>query len=256
MDFAARKNKIRSIIGKRKADSLSREYIGNLMRDKYLTLNPEAFWALSPVLARAVSPAQADPFGLAPVHVTDGDLVRVENDIEALKGAVLATFRDGSLTVGEFVGAVGAMPPGMRPAVQSPQNLKDAVAIVVRNRYLADEARKKGLAANPEVLRDVEDQEADALARTWLLRRIEGIPVTAADLDAYRDAGGKSPDEQSRVEDIRRRKLREELPGILDHLTREYEPDIDTTALLTMIPQPKETIGNDPTPFVVRELFE
>lgn len=256
MDFALQKNKVSSVIGNRKADSLAREHISRLMRDKDLTLNPETFWSLAEVLDRRVRPAQADPFGLTPVNVTDGDLWRVEEDLGSLEDQVLATYRDGSMTAGDFIAAVGAMSPGLRPPLQSPQNLKDAVAIVVRNRYLAVEAREQGLDREPAVRRDFEDEVDAALARVWLLRQIRGIPVTQDDIEAFRQSGGRAPDEESQAEAIRRRKLGETIPGMLDSLRRRYTPDIDTTALLTMIPQPKERIGSDPTPFVVRELFQ
>ena len=256
MDFAAQKNRVGAIIGNRKADSLARGYIGRLMQDKGLTLNPETFWALAPVLAQRIRAVPADPFGVAPVNVTDRDLWRVEDDLGSLETQVLATYRDGSMTAGGFVTALAAMPPGLRPPLQSPQHLKDAVAIIVRNRYLAEAAREMGLEDDPDVRRNIEEQVDDALARLWLIRQIEGIPVTAADIDAYRQAGGNAPDETARMEEIRRRKLGATIPGILDRLRRQYEPDIDTTALLTMIPQPEERIGSDPTPFVVRELFQ
>jgi hypothetical protein len=256
MDFAEQKNKVRAVIGNRKADSLGREYISRLMRDKELTLNPGTFWSLAPVLARRTAPAQADPFGLAPVQVTDRDLARVEGDLGGLGNQVLATYRDGAMTVAGFIAAVGAMPPGLRPPLRSPQNLKDAVAIVVRNRYLAESARVMRLDADPGVRRDIEEQVDDALARAWLYRKLQAIPVTADDREAFRVAGGTAPDPESQAEAIRRQRLNAAMPGMLDQLRRQYHPEIDTTALLTMIPQPKERIGSDPTPFVVRELFQ
>jgi hypothetical protein len=256
MDLATQKNKITTVIGNRKADSLSREYISRLMRDKSLALNATTFWALAPVLARQVRPVQADPFRLAPVNVTDGDLARAEGDLGTLAGEILATYRDGALTAGGFLAAVGAMSPGLRPPLQSPQNLKDAVAIVVRNRYLAEAAREKGLDRDPDVQRDVEEQVDEALARAWLLRERGSVPVTAADVEAYRQAGGKAPDAQFETDEIKQQKFGAAIPEMLDRLRRQYSPEIDTTALLTMIPQPKERIGSDPTPFVVRELFQ
>ena len=256
MDLAEQKSKVASVIGNRKADSLSRAYIGRLMQDKDLTLNPETFWSLATVLTRRVRPAQADPLGLTPVNVTDGDLWRVEEDLGNLEGRVLATYRGGTMTAGDFVAAVGAMSPGLRPPLQTPQNLKDAVAIVVRNRYLAEAARGKGLDGEPEVRRDIEEEADAALARMWLLRQVRAIPVSKEDIEAFTLAGGKAPDTESQADAIRRQKLRETLPGILDRMRQQYNPTIDTTALLTMIPQPEERIGSDPTPFVVRELFQ
>lgn len=256
MDFAEQKNKVGAVIGNRKADSLAREYISRLMHDKELTLNPETFWSLARPLAERAKPRQADPFGLAPVNVSDGDLARVEQDLGSLENEVLATYRDGVMTAGGFIAAIGAMSPGLRPPLQTPQNLKDAVAVVVRNRYLAGAARDRGLDRDLEVRRDIEQQTDDALARAWLLRQIHAIPVTETDIQAYRSAGGTAPDGQTETDVIKRRKMREAIPGLLDRLRRQYDPTIDTTALLTMIPQPEETIGSDPTPFVVRELFQ
>jgi hypothetical protein len=255
MDLAEQKGKIAAVLGTRKADSLGREYISRLMADKELTLNPGTFWALAPLLARSVAPAQADPFGIAPVNVTDRDLLRVERDLAGLEGAVLATYRDGSMTAGEFVDAIGAMPPGMRPPVQTPAQLKDAVAILVRNRYLAGVARDRGLDEDPFVRRDIDEELDGALARAWLLRHLREIPVTAHDVEVFTRGGG-APDEESATEAIRRLKLRERMPGVLERLRHEYQPVVDTTALLTMIPQPKERLGSNPTPFVVRELFQ
>ena len=256
MDFAVQKNRITSVVGNRKADSLARVYIGEMMQDKGLTLNPQTFWSLAPVLARRIRGAQTDPFGLTPVNVTDGDLFRAEDDLKNLEAEVLATYTNGSMTVGDFIAAIGAMPPGMRPPLQSPQQLKDAVALVVRNRYLAGRARAAGLEDGVEVQRDIEEQTDQTLARLWLLRQAESIPVTPEDIADYRRSGGSAPDEQSRMEEIRRRKLREAAPAILDRLRQQYTPKVDTTAVLTMIPQSKERIGSDPTPFVVRELFQ
>jgi hypothetical protein len=106
------------------------------------------------------------------------------------------------------------------------------------------------------VQRDIEEQVDQTLARLWLLRQAGSMPVTPEDIAGYRQSGGSAPDEQSRTDEIRRRKLREAVPAVLDRLRQQYAPAIDTMAVLTMIPQPKERIGSDPTPFVVRELFQ
>lgn len=260
MDFAQQKNKLQRVIYQRKAAPIANRYIKDVMLDKHLALNPEVFFALEKLFVQAADQeAQPEP-GLIPVELTDAALQRVASDAAGLEQQVLATYDSGQITVGEFLEKIRNQPAGMRPRIKMAQQLKDAIGVVVRDEFLAKEARRKGLHKSPLVQAEIQIQQDEALARFFLERQLRTIDVTADEVsqfkqsEKFKELGGSWDDD--RVSDIIKDfKLAQRKIAEHDRLARLFAIKVDSTRFNELIKNPDDIIDRDPMPFVVREIF-
>jgi hypothetical protein len=87
------------------------------------------------------------------------------------------------LTAEDLSDALGAMPPGMDPATAREQYIEQWLT----NQLLAEEARRRGLVDDPDVQRQLQDNERNVLSAALLseLYRTDGATVNRADLETY-----------------------------------------------------------------------
>ncbi len=265
MELAQQKSKLQKVIYQRKAAPIANRYIKDLMLDKNLTLNPEVFFALEKLFAR-VARHETQP-ELIPVHLSDAALHLVASDAAELNQQVLATFDGGQITVGEFLEKMRNQPAGMRPRINMAQQLKDAIGVAVRNDFLANEARKKGLHKSPQVRAEIQIQQDQALARFYVERQLRGVEISEDEIWEFKRSddfkaittitnrmGAPLSDEQV-SEIIQDLKLAQWKIAEHDRLAQVYEIAVDSTRLNKMIETPEKIIDRDPMPFVVREIF-
>ncbi len=103
-----------------------------------------------------------------PINLSDHELKRVETNIADIKDDILVTYNKDQMTVVEFISELWNMPAGIRPMVRMSQNLKLAVGIIVRNKYLVEKAYREGLDTAKEVIYETRYQSDQYLSREWL----------------------------------------------------------------------------------------
>lgn len=262
LDFAERKNKIRKVMFQRRAEKLSNQYIKNFMHDKDLKLNPPVFYALAQKLSQIIHNKTRD--NPVPVFVSNQELHSAFREVELLKKEVLITHRDGQMTVGQFLQRLRRMPEYLRPNLKNPRNLKNAVGVAVRNQYLAEEARRRGLRQAPRARREIRIQSDELIARYWLKKQTAKIRVAEEEIQAFRESGkfqqlvkelGKVPTDGEIRDLIRRIRIVEFKSIVADSLRRMTPVKIDTTLLRKKIKHPEKIIDFEPAKVVVRELF-
>jgi hypothetical protein len=259
-DFILERQKIESMLTERKADSLSVAYIASLMQDKDLRLNAPVFWKVAEYFFRRVKEAHVDPMKIQSVNVTSDELRLLDDDLSAMSEASVASHREGSLTVRQLVRALSNMPGSLRPRVRTPENLKAAIGMVVRNQYLLKEAERQGLDRDPEVLYEYALQRDETLASAYYERVRGKVDITPAEVEAFRKRSPVSEEQvfftlnmTSLARDAKTDSLMKvELP----RLRSQYRIICDTVKVRSMLRTPDATLNENPVRMFVREIFQ
>ncbi len=258
-DFAEQKEKIDKLIADRQSDSIASHYIATMMRDKDLRLNANVFWQVAEYFGRRVKEAHVDPMNMQSVYVTGDEIQILDVDLNAIGGQVVATHRDGQLTVKELIAALATMPGSLRPRVRTPQNLKNAIGGIVRNQYLLKEAARQGLADDPEVLYEYHLQRDETLANAYYTSRRGATAVSPDDVERFKTLSPVSEEQvffkfnmtslarDAKADSI----LRTELPA----LEARYHVAIDTARVRSLLKTPDAVIHDSPLPVYIREIF-
>jgi hypothetical protein len=246
-------------IATRKMDSLASLFVYNLMHDKDLKLNGPVFWGVAEYFQRRVTESHVDPMKINNVYVTGDELQLLGGDLQSMGDAVVATHKDGTLTVRQLVEALSVMPGSLRPRVRTPQNLKDAIGGIVRNQYLLKEAEKQGLANDLDVMREYSLQRDETLASAYYGRRRGEVRVSPPEVEEFKKHSPVSEEQvffkfnmaslarDAKVDSV----LRVELPG----LKSKYGITVDTTRIRSLCPSPDGILEDQPIRVYIREIF-
>jgi hypothetical protein len=258
-DLIQQRRKIERLISDRQMDVLSSRYVAGLMRDKDLRLNAPVFWGVADCFGQRVQEEHIDSKQMQTVYVTSDELRLLGADLQLTGNAVVATYRDGTLTVRELLEALSNMPGSLRPRVRTPQNLKDAIGGIVRNRYLLKEAERQGLADDPEVLSEYAMQRDEALANAYYAHRRAAISVTPEEVEAFKKHSAVSEEQvffkMNMSALARDAKVDSILKGELPVLRARREIRCDTVKIRAMVPSPDEVLRENPVRLFLRELF-
>jgi hypothetical protein len=259
-EFILEREKFDKLLTDRKADSLSALYIVGLMQDKDLRLNAPVFWKVAQHFFDRVKEEHVDPMKLQTVHVTSDELKVLDADLNVMGNEVIATHREGSLTVRQLVGALATMPGSLRPRVRTPENLKAAIGQIVRNQYLLKEAERQGLDRDQEVLYEYSLQRDEALAQAYYERRRGGVNVTPEEVETFKKRSPVSEEQiffkfnmTALARDAKTDSL---LKAELPRLKSQYHIVCDTAKIRSMLKAPDATLNEDPVRMYVREIFQ
>jgi hypothetical protein len=259
-EFQSDRARIDHLLRDRKADTLARAYVISMMKDSNLKLNGEVFWPLAGYFGKRVRDKQENPAPGQPVAVTSDELLLVQGDVRNLAQQVLATHREGTLTVWEFVSTLANMPGSMRPSVRTPLELKEAVGRVVRNQYFAREAERQGLGSDSEVITDFAQQRDGALSTAYYRSRRAKVYVTPEEVERFRKISGLTENEvtvrfnmtalaiDAKADSI----LRTEAPA----LEARYTVFVDSAKIRAALPAPDDRVKENPVAITVREIFQ
>jgi hypothetical protein len=261
-DLVQKKNKIRKVIFDRKAAGLANKFVKELMRNKDLQLNPDVFYALSAEFSRIVeNKVSENPI---PVFISNEEIKSARKHLNEMMDEVLITYADGQMTVREFLTELWNMPADLRPRVKMGEQLKNAIGVIVRNKYLAKRAEKLGLRRSSEVIRQTRIQADEILARTWLAEKRNHLSSDRQEIENFKTTSAfqhlqakiENPLSNEQIADlILDFKLAQLKLQVSDSLKAAYHVNLDTIALYKQIPEPQKVIDYDPAKFVVRELF-
>lgn len=103
--------------------------------------------------------------------------------------AVVATYASGKVTAEELQREANRLPPALREKFDTPDGRRELTSAMIDKRLLAGEARKRGLADDPEVRRQVEELEQRLTIQALLAaEEKQAGPPTIEELRAYYDA--------------------------------------------------------------------
>jgi hypothetical protein len=138
------------------------------------------------------------------------------------------------------------------------------IGVIVRNQFLAQQARTMNLDKLPKVKREVQIQSDAILAEYWLSRQREHIEITDDDIEHFRmsrafenlsERSNFIVDHDRMINLLSDFKMAEVKLKAADSLKSKYHVVVDSALFIKNIPNPEDIIEKDPTPFVVRELY-
>lgn len=119
---------------------------------------------------------------------------------EAEANEVLAKVGDRSITVGEFADRLASQSPYLRARFESPERRKEFLDNLVRFELLAYEAKRRGYADKPEIVRARRNAMIQQLVKQEVDEPLEALEVTDEEVEAIYDA---NPDDYNRPAQVR-----------------------------------------------------
>lgn len=119
---------------------------------------------------------------------------------EAQASEVLAQVGDRTITVGEFADRLASQSPYLRARFESPERRKDFLDNLVRYELLVYEAKRRGYADKPEIVRARRSAMIEQLVKREVDEPLEGKEITDDEIQAVYEA---NPDDYSRPAQVR-----------------------------------------------------
>lgn len=251
LDADARQ-RARETLVQQRAKGLAREYVTGRMEPLGVRIKAGAFRKLTAALAVWLPTLETPPLHLADaLSVASGP----EADaVAALSGDVLATTRDGELTVGDLL----ADYPSRRYPLSTDDTdalrggLYDAIGLTLRDAAFVRQARQEGWDETPSVTADLGRWRDKWVYQAMVAHIADTTTVSDSDVAAYRaqhesyyEGLGVSPVAlavQVRA-DARRAKARGALPQVVAALRRRYPVTVNAAALAAAVPDADATPG-------------
>ncbi len=197
-DFAKNYKKLERIVRSRKENAVANAYVKELMTPLRVTLKGRAF-------AFLVKRAQ-DVFGKPnrrrrfpkPVF-KDEQVLGFAESLKPYRNEVLVEYRGGQWTIGDFLDRLEAMPPAERPRLNSPGSLRRGIKTMIRDAFLAKEARKRGLQNHPYVRSEVALWYEDTMAQLVKKQIADTIRVTEEEIQRAFEANPRRYGEPEKV---------------------------------------------------------
>ena len=259
-EFNLERQKVEKLVADRKADSLSAAYVNSVMKDKDLRLNAPVFWGVAEYCFRRVKEEHLDPLKIQSVSVTTGEIQTLQDDLRSLADLTVATHREGILTVRQLMEALGNMPGSLRPRLRTPENLKAAIGLIVRNQYLLNEAGHRGLDKDPDVLFEYNLQRDETLASAYYSRRRGEVSVSPEEVEAFARHAPVSEEQVlfrfNMTALARDAKTDTALKADFPRLKDQYAVNLDTAKVRSMLKTPDDVLRENPVRIYVREIFQ
>ncbi|MDZ7374403.1 MAG: peptidylprolyl isomerase [candidate division KSB1 bacterium] len=197
-DFAQNYKKLERIVRSRKENALANRYVKELMEPLNVRVRGKAF-AFLLEKARIYFGEPTRQGKLPPQPIRDQQVVSFSQLMEPFRDEVLVEFRGGHWTIGDFLDRLEAMPPAERPRLNSAGGLQRGIKWMIRDEFLAREARKMGLQHHPYVRSEVALWFEDTMAQLVKARIADTISVTEAEIQSYYQSHPEKYGVQDRV---------------------------------------------------------
>lgn len=202
-DFAKNYKKLERIVRSRKENALANQFVKELMEPLEVRAKGRAFaFLLEKAKAYFGDPLEQKQLPAQPLR--DQQVASFAEMMEPFRDEVLVEFRGGHWTIGDFLDRLEAMPPAERPRINSFNGLKRGIKWMIRDEFLAREARKRGLQHHPYVRSEVTLWFEDTMAQLVKKQIADTIRVTEEEVrdyyEAHRDRYGEP--EKVRIREI------------------------------------------------------
>jgi len=85
----------------------------------------------------------------------DNELNNLTVGLEGFQNEALITYKDGVWTIGDFMEKLQNLPVHRRPRMESPAKFRHDLGVMIRDDFLTQEAKKRGLEEDPTVQKEV-----------------------------------------------------------------------------------------------------
>ena len=160
-DFAKQKPGLVQWLRRKKGLRLSRRYV----KETIGKLNPQPDARLFMIIWKTITGTD-DPEHLKSEHLLaldDRSLKRIEKQLRPYLNQPFIHYKGGHITLGNFIKAMYEVPLSQRPEFRTPHELSLQVARWFRDMFLYEQAKKAGMADDPQVKKEVRRFEEEQL---------------------------------------------------------------------------------------------
>ena len=185
--FARSKYKLGKIIRRRKETGIADKYIKDFMNPWHVRVyGPSILFLLDKAKNETpLQPAEAS-------KLRDSEIGKIRHRVEQHLQEVIVEFDGGQWTIGDFLERLKSVHPDARPTMTSRGNLKDVVARMVRDEFLAQEGYRRGLQDSEYVQEEVRHWQEDLLFNRMRKMLLDTVKVSENELnDFYAKNRGK-----------------------------------------------------------------
>jgi hypothetical protein len=256
-EFAEQKNRLRRRIQERAAAPLAAQYVADLMADKAVRLDQQGFEALAGFVEDYLLPGEPE------LRLDDERVETIRASLPLRGDETVVRFAGGEMTALDVLRGLSAMPSTLirtgRPV--QPQ-LRDAIAVLVRNQFIAESGRGRGLDSRPHVQREIRYFTDQYLAGQLRLHARRSIDVPSDRIAEIRNAADdvsavateRYSDEQ--LDDFYRSyTLARWETDLVTRLRTRHHVEIFEDVLAAAVRQPSSRIDYDPVPLIIRDIF-
>jgi len=173
-EFQQRRQSLERILLKRKQEVLAQRYITEFMTPKNVVAKAEAINFLIRA-ARRMKKATDSQLPSDLPQLNDEEISSVQNEVEHHGQDVLVEFEGGIWTIQQFFEKMAETLPQDQPDFSSHLSFAEKLAVMVRNDFLAEEARRMGLDEQPWANEQLERETAKLVAN---LVRLDVVHAT------------------------------------------------------------------------------
>lgn len=197
-EFQRRKPSIQKIIRKRKEAHLADKFIKDFM-------NPKKVRVYGPSIVFLVEKSKeilGDNNSLLPLNtpkLLDIEIGKIQQTIKDHQNEVVVEFEGGRWTIGDFLEKLKRVHPSARPIMTSKSNIKDVVARMVRDEFLAQEGYRRGLQRSDYVKEEVRRWKEELVFSKLRKDLLDTVSVTLQELQEYYEQNKPKYKEPPRV---------------------------------------------------------
>ncbi len=175
-EFLRKRSSLRKKLKARKAASLANEYVKKLMEPSEVRIKANAFRAVTEALGLG-SDQPKKTFFRRQKFLSDGELREAEERLTNQLDKPFMLSKREQWTIKDFLDILGQIPPEARPSVRSIAAFRDEIGILIRNRFLLKEAKKRGLDKGSAIDSTVAAFKGDYAYNFYLQEYFTYVPV-------------------------------------------------------------------------------
>jgi len=153
-DFISKKSLLENMVFRRESKKLSSAFIKEFMAEKKVEMINKTFNFLVSKIRDRVIGVQSDE-NISLRMMEDNELNNLTVGLEGFQNEALITYKDGVWTIGDFMEKLQNLPVHRRPRMESPAKFRHDLGVMIRDDFLTQEAKKRGLEEDPTVQKEV-----------------------------------------------------------------------------------------------------
>ncbi len=185
-EFQKRRKGIEKIIRRRKEEKIADQFIKDFMESKKVRVyGPSIVFLVEN--SKEILGEYDSLLPLETPKFLDIEIGMYHQQVEYHLDDVIVEFEDGGWTIGEFLDKLKKVHPDARPSMTSKNNLKDVVARMVRDEFLAKEGYRRELQHNNYVQEEIRRWKEEIVFNKFRNDILDTVKVTEPELIKYYD---------------------------------------------------------------------
>ncbi len=225
--FQERSDYIEKTIRLRAEAKLAESYAKTVLSDKHLEVDGQVLLEFTERLRSAKFYNDETGILLTPMQAGS------ERNIKDLLDKNLVYFTGGLWTLREFLDYIKYIPPGNRPNLAKPAQLKVDIALIIRDEFMAKESYKRGLEACQTVKKELQQIREELLAIQMRHAITDTVKILEEEIRQYVQDCADTKDEKY-IKFALEQKKQETLEQFLNGLRKQYPVKIYDDILLSI----------------------